>query len=256
MTSCHEVMTRDVSRRGSRRHGVGPGAAAGQLHHGQSGPPAWPRLSPRPGQVHHDRPPERTGGDATLREQQPGADRRRFQHTRPRRPRVPPRPRAAHDHRLPGILEVVCAKDQRPEPDPGLLRRPRGGYHGFLYQKGRFRTIDVPSKPIQAWASTIAARSLVEPSTPVPAGSADFCWKTVFTPPSTSPGTCPPTRWTSTTAVTSRVCMRMPANRPWISARPDRRFHVTRRGRRTSSPPQLGHTALSSSAQVLQNVHS
>lgn len=114
MTSCHEVMTRDVSRRGSRRHGVGPGAAAGQLHHGQSGPPAWPRLSPRPGQVHHDRPPERTGGDATLREQQPGADRRRFQHTRPRRPRVPPRPRAAHDHRLPGILEVVCAKDQTP----------------------------------------------------------------------------------------------------------------------------------------------
>jgi F420H(2)-dependent quinone reductase len=46
------------------------------------------------------------------------------------------------------------------------------------------------------------------------------------------------------------------ANRSWISARLERRVHMTRRGRRTSSPPQLGHAALSSSAQVLQNVHS
>jgi hypothetical protein len=44
------------------------------------------------------------------------------------------------------------------EPSQAVTDAP-GGYHGFLYQKGCFRTIDVPSKPIQTLGLTMAARS-------------------------------------------------------------------------------------------------
>jgi hypothetical protein len=60
------------------------------------------------------------------------------------------------------LLEVVCARDQRPGQILGRYEDACDGYHGILYQKGCFRTIDVPSKPIQALGLTIAARSLTE----------------------------------------------------------------------------------------------
>jgi hypothetical protein len=62
----------------------------------------------------------------------------------------------------------------------------RGGCHGYLLDKGRFKTIDFPGEPTQALGRNDRGQVAAGPSTSPPADSAAFCWTRVFTRGSTS----------------------------------------------------------------------
>ena len=71
----------------------------------------------------------------------------RLRHRPLRRPRLPPRPRALHDHRRPGGNEDNCGEDQRARADPRPLRGHSRRVPRLPVRQGRLRDGRRPGRP-------------------------------------------------------------------------------------------------------------